>query len=234
MLVVIRAVLFDFSGTLFRLEQDETWLQHLTDEGGEPFDVEAQAEVMRRLTAPSSEVVQLAQEYQHAWYNRDLDPELHRKVYLEVLRRSGVSEPHQAEQLYDRLVDPDCWNPYPDTAEVLRRLRAQGVRIGVISNIAFDIRPAFRRLGVFELVDDFFLSYLEGVIKPDPAVFLRVCERLGVQPAEAVMVGDSAEADGAAAEVGCGVALVDPIPTGERSEGLFHALDGWVPQLRAS
>lgn len=231
--VTLRAVLFDFSGTLFRLEQDETWLQGLTDEGGEPFDLEAQAEVMRRLTAPAGQVVQLAPEYQHAWDNRDLDPELHRKVYLEVLRKSGVSQVRQAEQLYQRLVDPDCWNPYPDTVEVLRRVREEGLKVGVISNIAFDIRPAFRRLGVHDLVDEYALSYLEGVIKPDPAVFLRTCERLGVAPAEVVMVGDSAEADGAASEVGCRVALVDPLPTSERPDGLFRALEQHLPQLQA-
>ena len=232
--VTLRAVLFDFSGTLFRLEQDETWLRGLTDEGGEPFDVAAQAEVMRRLTAPAGQVVQLAPEFQHAWHNRDLDPQLHRKVYLEVLRKSGVSQVRQAEQLYQRLVDPDCWSPYPDTADVLRRVRDAGLRVGVISNIAFDIRPAFRRVGVHDLVDEFVLSYLEGVIKPDPAVFLRACERLGVAPAEAVMVGDSAEADGAASEVGCEVALVDPVPTAERPDGLFRALEPHLPALRTA
>lgn len=46
------AVLFDFSGTLFRLEEDESWLADLTDERGEPFDVHRQAELMRRMTAP--------------------------------------------------------------------------------------------------------------------------------------------------------------------------------------
>jgi hypothetical protein len=45
-------VLFDFSGTLFRLEQDETWLTDLTDRDGERLDVEAQTELMRRMTAP--------------------------------------------------------------------------------------------------------------------------------------------------------------------------------------
>ncbi|MER7014967.1 HAD-IA family hydrolase [Saccharopolyspora sp. NPDC000359] len=221
--MTLRAVLFDFSGTLFRLEEDPSWYADLTDADGAPFDLAAQAEIMRRMTAPTGQVVQLDAEYQHAWDNRDLDPELHRKVYVEVLRSSGVPD-GQAEGLYERLIDPDYWTEYPDAAEVLRRLRESGVKVGVISNIAFDIRPAFERIGVTQYVDEFLLSYLEGVIKPDAKIFLRACERLGVAPEEALMVGDSEEADGGAAAVGCQVAIVEPVPTAERREGLLTAV----------
>jgi FMN phosphatase YigB (HAD superfamily) len=62
------------------------------------------------------------------------------------------------------------------------------------------------------------------VIKPDPKIFLRACERLGVAPEEALMVGDSEEADGGAAAVGCQVAIVDPAPTAERPTGLIDAV----------
>ncbi|MEU5848288.1 HAD family hydrolase [Saccharopolyspora shandongensis] len=218
-----RAVLFDFSGTLFRLEEDESWFTDLADGDGAPFDLEAQAEVMRRMTAPVGQIVQLGPEFQDAWDNRDLDPALHRKVYVEVLRSSGVQD-GQAVGLYERLIDPGYWTAYPDTVEVMRRLHEAGTKIGVISNIAFDIRPAFERIGVAGYVDEFLLSYLEGVIKPDPKIFLRACERLGVAPEEALMVGDSEEADGGAAAVGCRVAIVDPVSTTERPDGLLTAV----------
>jgi hypothetical protein len=38
------------------------------------------------------------------------------------------------------------------------------------------------------------------------------------------MVGDSDEADGGARAIGCGFALVDPLPTVERPDGLISAL----------
>ncbi|MEU6128706.1 HAD-IA family hydrolase [Saccharopolyspora sp. NPDC047091] len=220
----LRAVFFDYSGTLFRLEQDASWLAGLTDGSGDPLSLEAQTELLRRLTAPTGRVADLAPEFQEAWERRDLDPEMHRKANIEVLRLSGVSTAEQGEALYGRLVDPMSWTPYPDTAEVLRRLRDAGVRIGVISNIAFDIRPAFDELGVFDLVDEYLMSYVEGVVKPDPKLFLRACERLGVEPAEALMIGDSAEADGAAAEIGCAVSIVEPLPTAQRPDALLAAV----------
>ncbi|WP_020669805.1 HAD family hydrolase [Amycolatopsis nigrescens] len=222
--MTIQAVLFDFSGTLFRLEQDETWLTELTDHGGDPLDVEAQAELMRRMTAPVGQVVDLDEEHLHAWHNRDLDPVLHQKVYLEVLKQSGVAKVEQAKALYDRLCDPGQWTPYPDTEAVLKGAAGKGLKVGVLSNIAFDIRPAFNGRGLDAYVDEFVLSYEVGAIKPDPAIFRVALDRLGVPAAETLMVGDSEEADGGARALGCPFALVEPLPTTERPDGLLVAL----------
>lgn len=216
--------MFDFSGTLFRLEQDESWLADLTDAEGDPLDIEAQAELMRRMTAPTGQVVQLTEEYQYAWDNRDLDPALHAKIYLEVLRRSGLPKPEQAKALYDRLIDPAEWTPYPDTETVLKDTAGKGCKVGVLSNIAFDIRPAFTERGLDQYVDQFVLSFEEGVIKPDPRIFELLLDRLGVPAAETLMVGDSEEADGGARALGCAFALVDPLPTSERPQALVTAL----------
>lgn len=222
--VTIRAVMFDFSGTLFRLEQNENWLASLTDTDGDPLDIEAQAELMRRMTAPTGQVVQLSEEYQHAWENRDLDPALHQKIYLEVLRKSGVPKAEQAKALYNRLIDPDEWTPYPDTEAALKDCANQGLKVGVLSNIAFDIRPAFGVRGLDQYVDAYVLSFEEGAIKPDPAIFQILLDRLGVPADETLMVGDSEEADGGARALGCAFALVDPLPTSERPDALLTAL----------
>jgi HAD superfamily hydrolase (TIGR01509 family) len=221
--VTIQAVMFDFSGTVFRLEQDASWLAEFTDEDGATLDIEAQAEIMRRMTAPSGQVVQLSQEYQHAWEHRDLDPVLHEKIYLEVLRKSGL-RPEQAAALYTRLIDPAEWTPYPDAEAAFKGLAGKGIKIGVLSNIAFDIRPAFTGHGLDEHVDEFVLSFEEGAVKPDPAIFQVLLDRLGVPAENALMVGDSAEADGGATALGCRFALVEPLPTVERPDGLVTAL----------
>ncbi len=216
--------MFDFSGTLFRLEQNESWVAHLKDSDGVPLDLEAQAELMRRMTAPTGKVVELSEEYQYAWENRDLDPALHEKIYIEVLRKSGLPRLDQAKALYDRLIDPDEWTPYPDTEAALKSSAGKGLKVGVLSNIAFDIRPAFADHGFDQYVDSFVLSFEVGAIKPDPAVFHALLDQLGVPAEETLMVGDSDEADGGARALGCAFALVDPLPTNERPDGLLAAL----------
>jgi HAD superfamily hydrolase (TIGR01509 family) len=162
-------------------------------------------------------------EAHHAWVNRDLEPHLHREAYLHVLRESGVAQ-HQAEALYRLMVDPLNWTPYPDTARVLEGLHRRGIKTAVVSNIAFDVRPAFESIGAAGFVDEFVLSFEVGAIKPDAAIFEAALRRLNVDATHAVMVGDSDEADGGARAIGCGFVLVDPLPTTQRHDGLRNAL----------
>ncbi|MDJ0395465.1 HAD family hydrolase [Rhodococcus sp. G-MC3] len=221
----IQAVIFDFSGTLFRLDEDDSWFDGVTHSDGTPVDGHHAAELMRRLTAPVGEVVEFDDASRYAWRNRDLDPALHRQAYLHVLRESGIDDPAQADAVYGRVLDPFCWTPYPDTAEVLKLLAAKSIPVAVLSNIAFDIRPAFDALGVSEYISEFVLSYEVGFVKPQQEIFRYATEKLGVVPSRTLMVGDSEEADGAARDIGCAFALVEPVHTSLRPDALRKALE---------
>ncbi|CAM2149150.1 MULTISPECIES: phosphoglycolate phosphatase [Paraburkholderia] len=81
---------------------------------------------------------------------------------------------------------------YPDVEVGLAALRAQGIKLACVTN-----KP--HRFAV-ELLQQYGLSpYFEVVLggdslpkkKPDPLPMLTACERLGVNPASAVAIGDS-------------------------------------------
>ena len=55
----VRAVLFDYSGTLFRLEEDDSWFEGMQVDERE-VDGHVQAELMRRLTAPTGRSVEMS------------------------------------------------------------------------------------------------------------------------------------------------------------------------------
>lgn len=203
------AVLFDFSGTLARLEENDGWFD------GMGLDAAGRAEVMDRLTHPTATVAH------HAWEHRDLDAGMHRDAYMHVLRDSGLPEAH-VEALYARCIDPAEWAVYPDTVAVLNGLRANGIRTAVVSNIAWDIRSVIHAAGAD--ADEFVLSYEVGAAKPDRRIFEAALARLGVDAADAIMVGDSVENDGAARELGCRFLLVDPLPLAQRPTGLLDGL----------
>ena len=92
---------------------------------------------------------------------------------------------------------------YPDTIDVLRKLRSAGVAIGINSNrpCTGDMAlPGLRDAGIAPYVDDVVCSGDTGFVKPHPSTFELVLERLGVPAGAAVMVGDSAEGDMAGAK----------------------------------
>jgi HAD superfamily hydrolase (TIGR01509 family) len=225
--VAVHGVLLDFSGTLFRLDfgPTEAWSADLVRRGVTTVpDLTEQAELMRVLTSPVRPLAELPPDLVDAWHRRDLDPELHRSVYLGMLRHSGLADEALAVACYEQIGDARNWQPYPDTRATLELLRDRGIPVAVVSNIAFDLRPVFDHVGLVDLVDEFVLSYVEGSMKPDPKLFRIACERLGVEPADALMIGDSAEADGGAAALGIAVEIVPPLPPEQRPDGLLTAL----------
>lgn len=217
-------MLFDFAGTLFAAGQDRRKLDGITDADGIPLSRQAYAELAHRITGPVTAFAQFDEEHQHAWDRRDLDPVLHRKAFIEAIRQAGVPVREQAESLYDQLIEPANWAPYPDAEQVLKSLAAAGIPVAVVSNIGFDIRPAFELSGLSAHVAEFVLSYELGAIKPDARIFQHALDAIGVAAGEAVMIGDSEHADGGARALGAQFALVASLPPTQRPYGLRDAL----------
>jgi HAD superfamily hydrolase (TIGR01509 family) len=82
----------------------------------------------------------------------------------------------------------------PGIAEIWRSLRERGLRIGVCSNLALPYGPPLLS-SLPDTPDAVILSYEVGLVKPDPAIFRLVCERLGLRSAEILFVGDTPSAD---------------------------------------
>ncbi|WP_269789821.1 HAD family hydrolase [Stenotrophomonas sp. Iso1] len=83
---------------------------------------------------------------------------------------------------------------YPDALEALRRIAAR-VPVAAVSNGNADLQ----RIGIGELFAFQLGSREFGAAKPDPGIFHAACERLGVEHAHVLHVGDHAEMDVAGA-----------------------------------
>jgi len=84
--------------------------------------------------------------------------------------------------IWSRDGDVAATHPYPDTPQVLRALRSRCVRIGVISDIHYDVQPHFERHGLAECIDAFTLSCQHGCQKPDARLFQIALQVLGTRP----------------------------------------------------
>ena len=70
---------------------------------------------------------------------------------------------------------------YPDTLDALRRVRAEGVKVAVASNLALPYAAPLKAL-LGDLVDVWHLSFAEGAIKPDRAFYAGLTAKLGCEP----------------------------------------------------
>jgi putative hydrolase of the HAD superfamily len=88
---------------------------------------------------------------------------------------------------------------FPDAAPALRRLRAAGVRLVVVSNWDVSLHERLAETGLAGLIDGAIASAEAGSAKPEPAIFERALALAGVPREAAWHVGDSLEADVAGA-----------------------------------
>ncbi|ATE53573.1 HAD family hydrolase [Actinosynnema pretiosum] len=207
------AVLFDFSGTLF----DDTGVldaRGLAARTGlpEPEAATTLSRVLAHVDSPAS---------LKARKGGDLSVEAHRAVWTGLIAEAGPFPDGVVEAVYAGLTDPAGWRPYPDALPVLTELRARGLKLGVLSNIGWDLRPALAAAGVLELLDVVVLSCEHGVEKPDPELFAVARREL---PGRVLYVGDDPVKDGAAVRAGMPVYLLPSERSVDRPRGLSAVL----------
>jgi putative hydrolase of the HAD superfamily len=107
----------------------------------------------------------------------------------------------------------NLWSCVPEgVAEALARMRAAGVPLAIVSNSEGGLHALLERVGLTPLFDLVIDSSREGVSKPDPEIFRRACERLGVEPVRCLYAGDLHEVDVVGARrAGLEAALVDAL-----------------------
>ncbi|MBI2935721.1 MAG: HAD-IA family hydrolase, partial [Chloroflexi bacterium] len=74
-------------------------------------------------------------------------------------------------------------------------LRAKGLTLGLISNMNQTAEDLLQRLGLSPALDFAVTSAEVKADKPHPAIFLAALEKAGVQPSDAVHVGDQYQSD---------------------------------------
>src|SRR6266550_1589069 len=173
----IKGVCFDFGDTLFHSPDGAAVIA----EAGVAPQVARDLwdKIWRDSKTPAALAVQ-----------RDLSPEAHRSGWIGLFEQADVHKPGLSALLYERVMDHRKWLPYPDAEPVLRALRRRGLRIGVVSNVAEDLRPVFVARGWGDLIDGYTHSYEHRIEKPDVRIFLAACKAMGTAPSETVVVGD--------------------------------------------
>lgn len=213
-------VLFDAGDTLIRLSGSGAALVHRAAAalGVDPLDAEEVGQVWRRVVERSGTAEELAK-------GRDLSNVRHREVWTALYEAAGCERlaPGLSDELYALTVRAESWEAFPDSGSTLRALRDRGLRLGIVSDTGFDLRPALDLLGLSPFLDTVVMSFECGVCKPDAKPFLTACDQLDAHPERTLMVGDNPLTDSGAVAAGMYVFLLPP-PAKTGPRGLGHVL----------
>ncbi|HDM35845.1 MAG TPA: HAD family hydrolase [Candidatus Syntrophoarchaeum butanivorans] len=79
----------------------------------------------------------------------------------------------------------------PNVVETLESLKKLGIKLGVVSNApCFYAMRDLRALGLLEYFDAIGVSSRWKITKPDPEIFLRAADSLGLKPQNVIVVGN--------------------------------------------
>jgi putative hydrolase of the HAD superfamily len=204
-----RAVLFDAGDTLFRV-RGSVGEVYATVAARHGVTVAA-AEIEQRFRAAFRRMPPLA-------FPRASEAELPAREYAwwRDLVATVFADMHFAgfdgffAELFDHFAQSESWELFDDVVPALAELRARGLRLGIVSNFDGRLTRICEGLGIAGYFDAIVMSGRVGAAKPDPRVFAVALNRLGVDAAEAVHVGDSEKEDLAGARAsGLHAVLID-------------------------
>ncbi len=122
----------------------------------------------------------------------------------------GEVTPEAFARLAEHFRSPGSWVVYGDVLPALEDLRGRGLALAVISNWDSHLPGLLEAIGLSVFFDVVSVSAIEATGKPEAEIFRRTCARLGVEPGEAVHVGDSLRDDVAGARgAGLSALLLD-------------------------
>lgn len=90
----------------------------------------------------------------------------------------------------------DASRPEPGVEACLKQLKAQGMILGIGTDMTADFQfVKLEKLGLIDYFDFMVSSEETNIEKPDPKVFLTCAAKAGVAPEECLFVGDSLKKD---------------------------------------
>lgn len=112
----------------------------------------------------------------------------------EMIERVSARLPESLHAAVEEVIKAwHVWHltPMPGMAELVRRLKAQGYGIYLLSNASTALRGYFPRIPGSECFDGLMVSAEEKLLKPQHEIYERLYERFGLVPEQCVFIDDS-------------------------------------------
>jgi putative hydrolase of the HAD superfamily len=192
--VRVDAVFFDAGETLVHPHPSfpDLFASILAREG---YDVEAET-IRDRISVVSDRFSKAARENELWTTTPERSRRFWHEVYAIFFEHLGITNANGLiDVVYREFTDLANYALFDDVVPMLDRLHASGLRLGVVSNFEEWLERLLERLGVRPYFDVRVISGVEGLEKPDPAIFRLAMDRAGVEPDRSAYVGDNPEFD---------------------------------------
>lgn len=205
--MTVNTILFDLDGTLLEMQTDPFVKSYLKEVGrhvGDQFDTQK----LLSLIWDATKAMIVSQE----------PDKTNEQVFIEYFTAHSDWKREEVWPLFDsfyRDVFPTLSHltyPSPWAKKIVEAAKNQGFRVAVATNPVFPREAIYHRLAWIGMTADEFelVTVYEDMhsTKPNPSYFAEICEKLGVEPTECVMVGNHMQEDMVASKLGMKTFLV--------------------------
>lgn len=172
---MIKAVIFDMFETLVTLFTGRTYFsEHIAADLSQPIEA-----------------------FRKCWHETEKDRTLGKYSMEEglaiTLKKLGAYSDANVQMICRKRREAlsDTFNNIPpESIWLLKTLHEKEFKIGLITNTFSDERDMILLSPLYPLFDSAMISYEQGLLKPDPQIYQRAMQSLGVTPKECLYVGD--------------------------------------------
>ena len=136
-------------------------------------------------------------EFQKLWrpteYERSIGKLRLEEVIEMILKEHNCYSDDLLKNIVDKriAVKKECFrHMHEEIIPMLLKLKEKGILIGLISNCFSEEAKVIRESELFPYFDAVYLSYEQGIQKPDEEIYIRCMNTLNVKPEECLYIGD--------------------------------------------
>lgn len=203
----IRAIIFDFDGTLYDFSGLPKNL--ILNKPFDLFKIKADRDVRRELKGIDFGSVE---EYSLEYFKR-------------LSKHSGKSIKKITNWYYNtylphfRFVLKKCYKPFDKAQNLLSLLEQKGIKVAIYSDHS-DLKGRAEALGLINIPNDFLFSAEEfGALKPAKRPFIEIAKKLNTDFGNILVVGDRLDTDGEGA-FACGMNFIRIASKRSRKESI--------------
>ena len=112
--------------------------------------------------------------------------------FIDIIRECQEKYPRwrkQLQEFHDRQLDA-MTTEMPGMRQLLTNLKADGYHLFGLTNWSCTVYPVIEKFDILRMMDDRLISSEEHLVKPDVAIYNRLCEKFGLVKEECLFIDD--------------------------------------------